>query len=126
MRSNESARAIDAALRLGDTVSDPCVDERRELRVLAHQAGGRQPVEVIDGEAPPRARGEGSYYETKTGIRVNHPNAYRRAWEKPVYVCSTARVEVGRTWLVCWRQAGGVFDPKNAAERVTAEIGGAS
>jgi hypothetical protein len=104
-----------------ETVSVPCVDERRELRGLAGWINGRLPVVVIDGLSAPRQRGDHYHYETRGGERISHPSAYsKRGWSNMIYCCSTIRVEVGRDWLVAWRQAGGVFAPTAAAERIAA------
>lgn len=111
---SEHERTLDATIRLGgEAVSDPCAEERTAIRKLA--GGWREPVIVVEGLGAPNRLGTGYYYENKSGDRVYHPNAYRRAWGKPIYVSSTARVEVGRAWLYLWRQAGGVFNPKRAA-----------
>jgi hypothetical protein len=38
------------------------------------------------------------YWTTPGGAPVRYPNAYRKAWGKPVYHLSTVRVEVGVDW----------------------------
>lgn len=58
------------------------------------------PVVVVDGDGPPTIKGEHQYHATKTGIRINHPNAYsRRGWSSIIYHASTLRVEVGAEWV---------------------------
>lgn len=53
------------------------------------------PVEIVDGDAPPKVCGEGFHWTTPGGKPIRYPNAYK--WEK-VYHASTIRVEVGRNW----------------------------
>lgn len=68
-------------------------------------AGANVPIVVVSGSrSAPRLLGTGGYYTTPGGARIDHPNAYRRAWGKPVYHGSTLRVEVGGIW-VCLRLA---------------------
>lgn len=71
------------------------------IRRIARAAAGAHntcPVLVVDGSAAPALAGE-SYHWVTPGAPVRYPNAYRRAWGKPVYVASTLRVEVGLEWL---------------------------
>jgi len=56
-------------------------------------------VEIVPGDASPAMEGDGFHYTTPGGRSVYHPNAYRRAWGKPVYHGSTIRVEVGEEWV---------------------------
>ena len=76
---------------------------RRIRRAVLKSAGETQAniqIEVIPGVAvAPRTVGETYHYVTPGGRPVYHPNAYRRAWGKPVYVASTRRVIVGEQWL---------------------------
>ena len=62
-------------------------------------ANNTTPVIVIEGHLPPKLLGERARYTTPNGKPVRYPNAYRRAWGKPVYHCSTRRVVVGTGWL---------------------------
>jgi hypothetical protein len=71
---------------------------RSWLRLQA-QAASHLPIAVVDGEASPVVVGESAQWTTPGGSPVRYPNAYRRAWGKPVYHCSTRRVVVGRQWL---------------------------
>jgi hypothetical protein len=57
------------------------------------------PVTVVEGDVAPHCTGEGCHYVTPSGKPVYHPNAYRRAFGKPVYVASTLQVVVGQGWL---------------------------
>ena len=72
------------------------------LRLARRTAGASWPavpVEVVSGAASPEMAGEGFFYRNQRGDRIRHPNAYRRAWGKPIYVPSTQRVVVGEGWL---------------------------
>jgi len=77
----------------------------REVRSYAirHNQGcytrSDAPVYLIEGKSAPHWRGHSFRYTTKTGKPVHHPNAYRKAWGKPVYVQSSRRIEVGREWV---------------------------
>jgi hypothetical protein len=55
-----------------------------------------RPVEIVDGPAAPRMKGESWHYTTPGGKPIHYPNAYR--WPK-VYHNSTLRIVVGREWL---------------------------
>ena len=74
---------------------------RRAIRQLVSPGHlhDRTAVAVIPGWSYPHAEGEGYYYQTPGGARVNHPNAYRKAWGKPVYVCSSYRIVIGAECL---------------------------
>ena len=72
---------------------------RRILRRAANEpVGSTVPIELIDGESAPVVRGLSWHYTNKSGDLIYYPNAYRRAWGKPIYNCSTIRVEVGEEW----------------------------
>jgi hypothetical protein len=71
----------------------------RKMARLAAGAHTSCPVKVVDGDVAPHCTGERSHYVTPSGKPVYHPNAYRRAFGKPVYVASTLAVEVGKEWL---------------------------
>lgn len=58
------------------------------------------PIKIINGSDPPKLKGRGWYYTNKRGDKIHHPNAYRKAWGKPIYNPSTIRVEVGSDWLL--------------------------
>ena len=59
------------------------------------------PVVVVDGDKAPELAGEGPRHTTRTGKPIYNPNAYaRKGRSSMVYHASTARVEVGRGWLV--------------------------
>jgi hypothetical protein len=76
---------------------------RAWLRAQAPHAERHLPIEVVDGDQAPKRRGTGYYWETPSGQVCHHPNAYRRAFGRPVYCASTVRVEVGREWLAAHR-----------------------
>ena len=58
------------------------------------------PIYIVSGNQPPKLMGRSYYYTNKSGDEIRHPNAYRRAWGKPIYMPSTRRVEVGSDWLL--------------------------
>jgi hypothetical protein len=58
------------------------------------------PITIVDGFTAPEVQGKPGYYTNKSGDIINFPNAYQRAWGKPIYHQSTARVEVGVGWLL--------------------------
>ena len=62
--------------------------------------GKSYPIEIEEGFSPPRREGESHHYINKSGGRVWYPNAYRRAYGKPIYVHSTVRILVGAGWLI--------------------------
>jgi hypothetical protein len=72
---------------------------KREIRksVGAHN---NCPVLIVNGSLPPRMCGHSFYYENKSGDIIRYPNAYKKAWGKPIYISSTKRVEVGSEWLL--------------------------
>lgn len=57
------------------------------------------PIMVEDGNSPPRWAGSSFHYENKSGDYIYHPNAYRRAWGKPIYIASTRHIVVGSKWI---------------------------
>ena len=57
------------------------------------------PIEVVDGNEAPYIVGASFHYENKSGDIIHHPNAYRRAWGKPIYIASTKKIVVGKKWL---------------------------
>ncbi len=59
---------------------------RRAARQAAQAPYNHIPVETVPGDSAPAVQGESS------------PNAYRRAWGRPVYHRSTLRVVVGESW----------------------------
>jgi len=58
------------------------------------------PVVIVDGDMPPTLCGRSYYFTNKSGHKIRHPSAYRKAWGKPIYNPSTIRVEVGSSWLL--------------------------
>jgi hypothetical protein len=74
----------------------------RQYRAYVRQqcsAGSHVRIDVVDGAQSPAVTGQAGYWTTPGGKPVYYPSAYRRAWGKPVYHCSTISVEVGREWL---------------------------
>lgn len=68
----------------------------QELRRMA-KAGNSVKIMIADGDSSePELRGSKSYYTTKSGNIITHPNAYK--WPK-VYHPSTIHVHVGEKWL---------------------------
>ncbi len=65
-------------------------------------AGARNncPIVVVKGGSAPTLLGKSYHYVNKSGDIIRHPNAYKRAWGKPIYMPSTIRVEVGANWLL--------------------------
>lgn len=80
-------------------------------RVCREIAGAHRsmPVRLVAGSQAPVVTGRSYHWVTPGGRPVHHPNAYRRAWGKPIYVCSTLSVEVGIEWVAA-------RDPALAAE----------
>lgn len=69
------------------------------VRADAQAPGSPYPIEVIAGAVSCWLTGKSWYYVNASGDIVRHPNAYRRAWGKPIYVGSTKRIVVGIDWL---------------------------
>jgi len=61
---------------------------------------GNIPVCIVDNDSPPKLCGSPYRYENVSGDIIHYPNAYKRAWGKPIYIHSTRRVEVGAKWLL--------------------------
>lgn len=72
--------------------------ERRIARQFC-SAHNSMPIELVEGNAAPRIEGRGYYWTTPNGTLCLHPNAYRAAYGRPEYHCTTRRVVVGRDWL---------------------------
>jgi len=73
------------------------------IKRLIRQAVGARPncpIEIIKGNTPPKLKGRGYYYTNKSGDEIRYPEAYRKAFGKPIYNHSTIRVEVGSNWLL--------------------------
>lgn len=72
----------------------------KAVRAAVNASGTSYPIRIVDGSAAaPELVGESHHYVTPGGKPVYHPNAYRRAWGKPIYVSSTRAITVGRDWL---------------------------
>lgn len=71
----------------------------KAVRQAADCAGKPWPITIVPGDAAPEIVGESYHWITPAGKRVRWPNAYRRAWGKPLYSPSTLRIRVGRGWL---------------------------
>lgn len=73
---------------------------RKLIRQEAHCTGTSYPIVLVDGDSPPQLVGRGFHWTNKRGDEIYHPNAYRRAWGKPIYQASDRRVEVGADWFL--------------------------
>lgn len=77
------------------------------IRMLAGlDKSDRTPIVIKSGNGKPKQVGSGFHYENKGGDIVHHPNAYRRAWGKPIYIPSTLRIEVGEVYIAYLAMAG--------------------
>jgi hypothetical protein len=72
----------------------------RVVRAFVNLSGTPYPIEFVDGFAEPAVTGRSYHWTTPGGKPVYYPNAYRRAWGKPVYHCSTRAIQVGKGWLI--------------------------
>lgn len=73
---------------------------RKKIRAACGQSGTPYPIEIVDGDNPPRLVGESSGYVTRGGRKIYHPSAYsKRGWSNMVYSPSTMRIEVGQDWI---------------------------
>jgi hypothetical protein len=57
------------------------------------------PIEVVPGKSKPVIKGRGYHFRNKSGDLIRHPNAYAKAWGKPIYYPSTLRIEIGEQFL---------------------------
>ena len=74
--------------------------ERRTILRSAGQTQANIKIQIIPGIAlAPRTVGESYYWTTPSGAICHHPNAYSRAFGRPVYHGSTRRVIVGSEWI---------------------------
>ena len=74
---------------------------KKLIREIAKgQPGWRNnlPVVFIKGRAAPKVKGTGYYFTNKSGDIIRYPNAYSKAWGKPIYHPSTIRIEVGEKY----------------------------
>jgi hypothetical protein len=70
-------------------------------------AGGHVDVIIVPGMQAPSMTGEiGGWWSESGRTRVHSPMAYSQAGGRPMYVCSTETIDVGRGWLR--RQLGGL------------------
>jgi len=69
------------------------------LRTLAGARGKSVPITFDGQNLEPRLVGEPARYETPSGKPVYYPNAYRKAFGRPIRIASTYRVVVGLGWL---------------------------
>jgi hypothetical protein len=84
------------------------------------------PVEYTDSDDAPHVEGQSYHYVTPGGAPVRYPNAYRRAWGKPVYVPSSRRVLVGLGWLLRQVEAPAANDTAETDLDALLAMGGAS
>jgi hypothetical protein len=80
-------------------ISTEAKKEIRSLALRKERGSSSAPIVVEDSSAAPYWVGDSFHYENKSGDRIRYPNAYRRAWGKPIYVKSTRRIMVGKEWL---------------------------
>lgn len=68
---------------------------------VSNQPGFRNniPIEIVPGKLKPVIKGRGYHFRNKSGDLIRYPNAYAKAWGKPIYYPSTLRVEVGVKFL---------------------------
>ena len=72
----------------------------RKIRQIANASRANVPItQAADPLAAPVETGESYYFTNKSGHRIRYPNAYRRAYGKPIYHSSTISVEVGRLYV---------------------------
>lgn len=57
-------------------------------------------IVIVNNNTAPKLKGYSGHYENKSGDVIRYPNAYRKAWGKPIYIKSTLRIEVGAQWLL--------------------------
>ena len=71
-------------------------------RMVRQAANARNncPIKIVNGNVAPIIKGHHFYWSNKSGDVIRYPNAYKRAWGKPIYNHSTIRVEVGSDWLL--------------------------
>jgi hypothetical protein len=66
----------------------------------AVSANSNCPIQIVSGSSPPKLCGRSYYYTNRSGAEIRYPNAYRRAWGKPIYMPSTRRIQVGSEWVL--------------------------
>lgn len=71
---------------------------RRAIRQAANCSGTSIPILIVEGDSAPIYKGTKYHYRNKSGDLIHSPNAYRRAWGKPIYYPSSIRIEVGEEW----------------------------
>lgn len=69
------------------------------IRNLKDKGYNSVPIIIGDGNHPPKLKGNSFRYENKSGNVINYPNAYRKAFGKPIYINSTRHILVGSKWL---------------------------
>ena len=73
--------------------------QRRAILRSANQPQKNIRIELIPGIAlAPQTSGRSYHWTTPAGVPVQYPNAYSRAFGRPVYHASTRRVIVGEIW----------------------------
>lgn len=95
------ARSATAAAEFAARRAEDCgaVGTWKRAARKAAGAGARVRVELVVGDESPRQIGTAAYWETPSGARCHYPNAYRKAYGRPVYIHSTIRVQVGAGWM---------------------------
>lgn len=71
----------------------------RAARGVAHITATR--IEIVAGDAAPDYYGRTWHYETKTGVVIRHPNAYKRVAKSAelVYCPAFHSITVGADWV---------------------------
>lgn len=75
---------------------------KQEIRSFIVRNGSKYcsaPIVLQNGNSKPHWAGKSFHYKNKSGNLIKYPNAYRKAWGKPIYVPSTIRIVVGKEWL---------------------------
>jgi hypothetical protein len=80
-------------------LSDDAKKQIRSFAIRSIKTCASPTIQLIDGNSKPRIVGRTFRWETKTGKPVYYPNAYKRAWGKPIYIASTRRIQVGKQWV---------------------------
>lgn len=74
-------------------------NDKRIRSYLRLHHNNRWPIRIVEGNEPPRVKGEPWYYETKGGTYIKYPSAYSKVgWSNMRYVGSTRHIVVGRHW----------------------------
>jgi len=56
-------------------------------------------IRIVAGGMEPEYEGSSYYFTNASGDRIRYPNAYRRAWGKPIYHAACHIITVGADWV---------------------------